>query len=54
MKQKRLVTPFGLRLSPELKQWLKDKVADNRRSLNSEIEHRLAGTRAQEERRAVA
>lgn len=46
--KKRDVTPFGLRLTPELKSWLKHKAVDNHRSLNSEIEHRLMQSREQE------
>lgn len=35
------IAPFGLRLQPELKQKIKDVAANNARSQNSEIIHRL-------------
>lgn len=46
------------RLPHELAQWLKHKAVDNRRSLNSEILHRLEQSRkaeeAQHEKQAVS
>ncbi|EKT4092583.1 hypothetical protein QEG23_002100 [Stenotrophomonas maltophilia] len=54
MKGKKEITPFGLRLAPDLKIWLQHQAVDNRRSLNSEIEHRLAKMRAEEEKGTVA
>lgn len=45
---KRDLAPFALRLDPELKDWLKHKAVDNRRSLNSEIEHRLMQSKERE------
>lgn len=52
MKGNKNIAPFGLRLNADLKEWLKEKAHDNRRSLNSEIEHRLAQTRVAEQRTA--
>lgn len=41
MKQARKITPFCVRLPHQLKQWLIAQAEANRRSLNSEIVHRL-------------
>ena len=38
-----------LRVPEDLKQWLKHQAVDNRRSLNSEVLHRLEESRAQQE-----
>lgn len=54
MEGNRNINPFGLRLAPDLKDWLKHKAIDNRRSLNSEIEHRLEQSRQQEEQKEAA
>lgn len=35
------IKPFGLRLPPELKQWLSSKAQANHRSMNSELIQRL-------------
>ncbi|AWL04224.1 Arc family DNA-binding protein [Massilia oculi] len=43
-----VIAPFGLRLPPELKQWLSEKAQINRRSMNSELLHRLEESRAAE------
>lgn len=43
------VTPYPLRLSNEMRQWLKHKAVDNFRSLNSEIISRLEQSRKAEE-----
>lgn len=53
MEGKRNINPFGLRLAPDLKDWLKHKAIDNRRSLNSEIEYRLEQSRQQEVKEAA-
>ena len=53
MKEKSKITPFSLRLELDLKNWLKHKAIDNRRSLNSEIEHRLIQSQQQEEKEAA-
>lgn len=42
------VTPFGLRMQPELKAWLAEQAQRNRRSLNAEIVHRLEQGRTKE------
>ncbi len=39
------IKPFGLRLPPELKQWLSERATENRRSLNAEIIKRLDDTK---------
>jgi hypothetical protein len=48
------ITPFGLRLQPDLKQWLKERADSNKRSLNGEIELRLEESRRREMERLVA
>lgn len=53
MEKKANIRPFGLRLVPDLKDWLKHKAIDNRRSLNGEIEHRLEQSRQQEVKEAA-
>lgn len=45
-----VIAPFGLRLPPELKQWLSGKAQENRRSMNSELVRRLEESRAAENR----
>lgn len=50
---KRDITPFGLRIPSELKEWLRERAYENRRSLNSEIEHRLVQGREQEKENAA-
>jgi len=45
-----VITPFGLRLPPELKQWLSGKAQTNHRSMNSELIYRLEESRAAEDR----
>lgn len=49
--KKREIAPFGLRIPTELKEWLRNRAYDNRRSLNSEIEHRLAKEMKSEQER---
>lgn len=46
--------PLGVRLPDELKQWLKHRAVDNRRSLNSEILVRLEESKRNEEREEAA
>ena len=41
--------PYPLRISGEIRQWLKSKAAENYRSLNAEILHRLEQSRKAEE-----
>lgn len=53
MKDRHQTPPFSLRLTPELRDWLKHKAIDNRRSLNSEIEFRLERSRQEEQREAA-
>ncbi|WP_374710569.1 Arc family DNA-binding protein [Massilia pseudoviolaceinigra] len=45
------IPPFGLRLPPDLKKWLAEQAALNRRSLNSEITKRLEDSRALQSRK---
>jgi len=54
MTERHQLSPFPLRLSAELRGWLKKQAAANYRSLNGEIEHRLAKQRAEEEKGAAA
>ncbi len=54
MSDRHQVSPFPLRISGELRNWLKKQAAANYRSLNGEIEHRLAKMRAEEEKGAAA
>lgn len=49
MKENKAIVPTPIRLSEELKQWLKHKAVDNFRSLNSEIASRLEASRKAEE-----
>lgn len=42
-----------IRLPVHLRDWLKHKAIDNRRSLNGEIEHRLEQSRQQEVKEAA-
>lgn len=49
MKENKAIAPTPIRLSEELKQWLKHKAVDNFRSLNSEIASRLEASRKAEE-----
>ena len=44
------LAPSPVRLPPELKDWLKHKAIDNRRSYNSEIVQRLEESRAREQK----
>jgi predicted HicB family RNase H-like nuclease len=41
MKDARKIAPFGLRLPPELKEWLQQQALKNHRSLNAELLARL-------------
>ena len=54
MNERHQLSPFPLRLSAELRGWLKKRAAAKYRSLNGEIEHRLARMRAQEEKETAA
>jgi predicted HicB family RNase H-like nuclease len=47
------IKPFGLRLPPDLKQWLSTKAQANRRSMNSELIRLLEQTRMQDEQAAL-
>lgn len=49
MKDARKAPAVMLRLPQELKDWLKHKAIDNRRTLNSEVLHRLEKSRAGQE-----
>jgi hypothetical protein len=49
MKSPKRQPPFGLRLPPDLKQWLAVKAAENRRSMNSEALFVLERYRAQQQ-----
>lgn len=49
MKGMNQVAPSPIRLPQELKDWLKHRAIDNRRSFNSEVLHRLEQSRAQQE-----
>lgn len=42
------VPPVGFRLPADLKQWLAEQAAKNRRSQNAEVVHRLESMRQQE------
>lgn len=44
------IPPFGVRMPPELKEWLSEEATRNRRSLNGEIIKRLEESRAQQNR----
>lgn len=48
------LAPSPVRIPPDLKDWLKQKAADNRRSYNSELILRLEESRAREMSRASA
>ena len=37
MKTQEMGTPLGVRMPPDMRGWLKERAAINRRSLNSEI-----------------
>ena len=45
-----VIHPFGVRMPPELKQWLGHQAAINLRSLNSEIVKRLQESREKDEK----
>ena len=53
MKGMKVVPPMQVRLPDELKTWLKHQAIDNRRSLNSELLHRLEQSRVQQEAKGV-
>ncbi|WP_426715587.1 Arc family DNA-binding protein [Chromobacterium violaceum] len=46
---KNQIKPTPVRIEDEMKQWLRHRAVDNRRSLNSEILIRLAESRKREE-----
>ncbi|MEX5744647.1 Arc family DNA-binding protein [Massilia sp. X63] len=46
------IKPFGLRLPPDLKQWLSGKAQANRRSMNSELIQMLERSRTQDQQAA--
>lgn len=49
----RSISPFGLRMPPDLRQWIEEEAEKNRRSMNSEIVWRLEELRRQEEEQAA-
>lgn len=49
MKDMGKLAPSPMRLPPDLKDWLKHKAIDNRRSLNNEVVHRLEASRKNED-----
>lgn len=49
MKDARKAPAVMLRLPQEMKDWLKHQAIDNRRTLNSEVLHRLELSRKQQE-----
>jgi Arc-like DNA binding domain len=49
MKDSNKATPTPLRIPDDLKTWLKHQAIDNRRSLNSELLHRLEQSRAHQQ-----
>lgn len=51
MTVSRNVPAMQIRVPEELKRWLKHQAVDNRRTLNSEVLHRLEQSRRQEEQR---
>lgn len=53
MKDARKAPAVMLRLPQELKDFLKHKAIDNRRTLNSEVLHRLEQSQALEQNKAV-
>lgn len=54
MKDARNAPAVMLRLPQELKDWLKHKAIDNRRTLNGELLHRLEQSRSLQEDRPNA
>ena len=48
------IPPFGVRMPPELKDWLSEQARHSRRSLNGEIVKRLEESRAREKRASKA
>lgn len=44
------IPPFGVRMPPELKDWLSEQARQSRRSLNGEIVKRLEESRVREKR----
>lgn len=53
MADRHQIVPFPLRIQSELKDWLKHRAIDNRRSLSKEIEYRLEQSRQQEVKEAA-
>lgn len=49
MEKQKNKGPLGLRVPDDLRQWLKNKAEQNKRSLNSEIWLRLERSRREEE-----
>jgi predicted HicB family RNase H-like nuclease len=49
VKREKREKPFGVRMNPDLKNWLRVKARENHRSLNSEVCHVLEKYRAQGE-----
>lgn len=54
MKDARKAPAVMLRLPQELKDWLKHKAIDNRRTLNGELLHRLEQSRSTQEVQSAA
>ena len=49
MERTRNILPFGLRMQPELKNWVKEQAERNKRSVNSEIILRLEKSKVEQE-----
>lgn len=54
MKPQKPQPPFGLRLPPDLKDWLTVKAREHHRSLNGELVHVLERYRAEQQKEAHA
>ncbi len=52
MTAARAINPYGLRLPPELKQWVENRAKQNNRSINAEIVTIFQELRAREEQTA--
>lgn len=49
----RAIAPFGLRIPPDLKQWLEERAKTNGRSMNAEIVARLQESCEREQKREI-
>lgn len=52
MKGNRTLSPFGLRMSPDMREWLKRVADNNHHSMNSEVIIRLEASRKADARAA--